>query len=223
MWRRVQALAGEKLLLTATIGALFWLGYSVLARHAWFPLRVPPRTWFDDAVPFQPEPWAWIYLSQFGVAAGLPWLIDSREMLRRHVTAVGLMTLVSFAVFLFFPAGSPRVPDGSVAMRLIHTYDGGLNAFPSLHAAFAVVLTRLAWRVFGARLHWTGLLATLAWAGAVLYSTVATRQHYAADVIAGVTLGALADALAWRRRSAGVRAATTMSRSSGVAFHDGCK
>jgi membrane-associated phospholipid phosphatase len=223
VWRRVQALAGEKLLLTATIGVLFWLGYSVLARQAWFPLRVPPRTWLDEAVPFHPELWAWIYLSQFGVSAVLPWLINTRELLRRHVTAVVLMTMLSFAVFLFFPVASPRVPDGSAAMRLIHTYDGGLNAFPSLHAAFAVVLTRLAWRVFGDRLHWTARLATVVWAGAVLYSTLATRQHYAADVIAGAALGAFADGLAWRRRAAGISAATTMSRSSGVAFHDGCK
>ena len=224
MFRRLQAEWRLKLLLTVLVNAVYWPAYAWLSRHAVFPLRVPPRTWFDDAIAFQPDYWAWVYLSQFPVAGLLPWLIVSRESLMRYVRGMAILSGVSFAVFLFFPTASPRgvaVPVSGV-MQLIQIYDGTLNAFPSLHAGFLVYLALLARRMFPEA--WAkGLnIAFVVWGGAVLYATIATRQHYATDLMAGGLIGWLADWVAWRR-AAGVRAATTMSRSSGVAFQDGCK
>ena len=225
MFRRVQALWRQKLLLTVAVSVTFWTGYSILARHAWFPLWVPSRTWFDTAIPFQPEPWSWIYLSQFVIAGVLPWMIDTREMLRRYVTGVTLMSSVSFAVFLLLPVASPRsmdVAELSGAMKWIARLDGTLNAFPSLHAAFLVFMAGLAGRMFRASLRTWMVLAGAGWGAAILYATIATRQHYAADLIAGAAVGALADWIVWRR-APGVSAATTISRSKGVAFQDGCR
>ena len=100
--------------------------------------------------------------------------------------------------------------------------DGTLNAFPSLHAGFLVYLLKLTARLFpGTWPRWIVIAAGI-WGIAILYSTIAIRQHYAVDLIAGAALGWLADWFAWRR-DAGVSAATTMSRSSGVAFQEGCK
>jgi membrane-associated phospholipid phosphatase len=226
VFHRAQALWRQKLLLTVAINGLFWTGYSFLARNAWFPLRTPPRTWLDSAISFQPDPWACVYLSQFIVASVLPWMIDTRESLRRYVAGVALMSALSFAVFVFFPVASPRGMDARVvsgAMKLIVTCDGAMNAFPSLHAAFVVFLARMAWRMFRDSLPRWFFLAGAGWSIAILYATIATRQHYAADLIAGGALGALADWFAWRRRPPGMSAATTISRSSGVAFQDGCK
>jgi membrane-associated phospholipid phosphatase len=223
--RRFQALWRQKLLLTVAVSWLFWTGYSLLARHARFALWTPPPLWPDTTIPFQPEPWAWIYLSQFVLAGVLPWMIDSREILRRYLAGVTLMSGVSFAVFLFVPVASPRIVDVSElrgAMRWIVVLDGPMNAFPSLHAAFLVFLAGMAARMFRASLRTWIVLAGAGWGAAILYATIATRQHYAADLIAGGVVGALADWLAWRR-AAGVSAATTISRSKGVAFQDGCR
>lgn len=225
MFRRVQTLWRQKLLLTVAISLVFWTGYSILARHAWFRLWTPPRTWLDTAIPFQPEPWASIYLSQFVIAGVLPWMIDTRGILRRYVIGVTLMSVVSFVVFLLLPVASPRsvdVSELSGAMKWIAVLDGSMNAFPSLHAAFLVFLAGMAVRIFRASLRRWMVLAGAGWGAAILYATIATRQHYAADLIAGVAVGALADWFAWRRPT-GVRAATTISRSKGVAFQNGCR
>jgi membrane-associated phospholipid phosphatase len=221
----LQSLWRQKLLLTVLLNLAFWAGYSLFARTAFFPLRTPPRTWLDAAIPFQPEPWAWIYLSLFVVASVLPWLIDSRDVLRRYVTGFAVMSVVSFAVFFFFPVASPRTVEPATAggaIKWILTFDGPMNAFPSLHAAFLAYLARLTWRMFQGKLSRWSVAAGVVWGAAILYATIATRQHYAIDLMAGASIGVLADWLAWRRAS-GVRAATTMSRSSDVAFHEGCK
>jgi hypothetical protein len=225
--RRLHAHWRLKLLLTVAVNAVFWSGYAFLGRHAFFPLWVPPTTWFDAAIPFRPEPWAWIYLSQFLFTGAVPWLIETKDALRRFVVGLVATSVVSFVCFLFFPVASPRVGMNSGAadgaMALIAKYDGAMNAFPSLHAGFLVYLALLVRRMFGPALPRAAVLAGVLWAGAILYATIATRQHYVVDLIAGAAVGALADWLAWRRSAAGVSAAMTMSRSSGVAFHDGCK
>jgi membrane-associated phospholipid phosphatase len=224
VWRRVQAHWRLKLGLSVAINVLFWCGYSFLARHAFFPLHTLPRTWFDTAIPFQPEPWTWVYLSQFIASGVLPWLIDEREILRRYVVGLALMAATSFAVFAFFPVASPRMEgvEARGAMGLVLAYDGTLNAFPSLHAAFLVYLARLGWRMFRDSAPGWVWLAASAWGVGILYATIATRQHYALDLLAGGLLGAAADYLAWRRTGE-ASAATTILRQSAPVSQDGCK
>jgi membrane-associated phospholipid phosphatase len=211
-----------KLLLTVTLNLAFGAIYSLLGRWAVFPVRVPPQTWFDRVIPFQPEPWVWLYLSQFLFVTPLPWLIDTREGLCRYIRGLGFMCGVSFAVFLFFPVASPRPPDSAThaSMQWLLRYDGAFNAFPSLHAAFLVYLAALGWRVFGRDLSRTAAVAAVLWAGLILYATIATRQHYAVDLLAGGIVGGVADWLAWRTPT-GVSAAQAMARSRGVESHDG--
>lgn len=224
MWRRVQAHWRQKLWLTVALNALFWLGYSWLGRRAFFPLHTVPLTWFDTRIPFQSTPWGWVYLSQFLFTSTLPWLIDTRDGLRRFVVAFGVMSVVSFAIFVFFPVASPRPPamESSGAMAVITAYDGTLNAFPSLHAAFLVLMMRLAWRLFGASFSMAAKLAALTWGAAILYATIATRQHYALDLVAGAAVGAAADWVAWRGYGSPA-AAMTIERSRAVASQAGCK
>ena len=204
----------------------FWILYSVLARNTWFSPWTPPRTWLDAVIPYRPDPWAWVYLSQFVFATMLPWLIDSREVFRRYVRGVVVMCGACFTAFLWLPVASPRSGDAaaSSAMQLILMLDGPFNAFPSLHAGFATYLGRLAWRMFGASSPRRVCVAVTGCGAAILYSTLATRQHYAADLLAGSLVGIMADWFVWRsRRAEGVNAATTMSRRSGAAFQEGCK
>jgi membrane-associated phospholipid phosphatase len=96
---------------------------------------------------------------------------------------------VGLLIFLFWPTAIPR-PD-SAAYRPLIAIDGRGNACPSLHAAFAVFsaicIDRLARRL-GDR----GLARSLSWLWClgILYSTLATKQHVAVDMVAGIALGA---------------------------------
>ena len=106
-----------KLLLTVVINVGFWAGYGWLGRNPVFPPWMPPRVWLDTAIAFQPEPWAWVYLSQFLFTGGLPWLIDTQDGVRRYSVGLVAMSAASFAVFLFLPVASPR-PSGVIAQLM---------------------------------------------------------------------------------------------------------
>jgi membrane-associated phospholipid phosphatase len=221
---RLQALWPLKLGLTLGLNLLFWLGYGLLGRRTFFPVWTPPLTALDVAIPFQPEPWAWVYLSQFLFTSTLPWLLGTRLALRRYVIGLAFLCGVSFALFFFLPVASPRpaILSESGALGWIVSYDGTFNAFPSLHAGFLAYLGALAWRMFGGEAPRWIWPAALAWAAAILYATIATRQHYALDLVAGAALGWVADRVAWRVPFA-ESAAMTMERSSGLASQAGCK
>ena len=83
MIARLRAEWRLKLVLVVVINALFWSAYQLLAHRAFFPLRSVPVTSLDAAVPFQAEPWAWVYLSQFLGTGALPLLLTSCEAIRR--------------------------------------------------------------------------------------------------------------------------------------------
>lgn len=215
--RRATACWRRKLALSALLGAGFWAGYSVLGRHAFLPLRDIPLLWPDRAIPYQPAPWGWIYLTPFLVSSILPWLLPSAEALRRYAAGFLWLVLPSFLIFLLFPVAAPRpdLPVTDTAMRLIRGYDGPLNCFPSLHAGFLVFHLALAWRMCGRRAPLPVVIAALTWGVAVLVSTLATRQHYTLDLVAGAVLGALADRLAWRTMSYEAAAAVKIPPSNG--------
>ncbi|EDY20940.1 phosphoesterase PA-phosphatase related [Chthoniobacter flavus Ellin428] len=197
-----------KLWLTVALNLVFWGGYELFGRHAFFPLRPVPMTWLDRHIPFQPSPWGWIYLSQFSFTAVVPWLLTTRDGIRRYVAGFVIMMVVSFLIYLFLPTIAPWPADGgsTVPMYIILHGSGPMNAIPSLHAAFLIYMGALAWRMFGRVTPFWVILVAIVWGGAILYSTIATRQHYALDLAAGMVLGWIADALAWR----GASAAATM-------------
>ena len=221
MIARLRAEWRLKLVLLVVINAVFWSAYELLAHRAFFPLRSVPVTSLDAAVPFQPDPWAWVYLSQYLFTGTLPLLLTSREAIGRYVAALATMSLSGFAFFLFFPTAGPRPTEvsGSLAMRWIAACDGTLNAFPSLHAAFIVCMSRLAWRMFGHEHSRCVVAVSVLWGGAILFSTLATKQHYALDLVAGAVLGWLADRLAWR----GASAALMMPFKSGSTSQRGAR
>lgn len=212
-----------KLVLGVVLSSLFWAGYGTLGRDAWFPLWQPPLLWPDTAIAYQPIPWVWVYLSIFPLTALLPCLLETTDELRRCAQSIARLSLACFVVFLLVPVASPRStePATDVAMRLLLAADGTLNAFPSLHAGFVVLLGRLARRLFGRAHPMTTRVVVVVWGAAVLHSTIATRQHYAIDLVAGAFLGWLADWSAWRGQA--LAAATTAARSSGAMSQSGSR
>jgi membrane-associated phospholipid phosphatase len=195
--RRFLALWQEKLVLTVLLNLLFWLPYSLLARNAFFPLRSVPETFLDRVIPFQPE-WTLVYLSEYLLTFFAPWLITRKDELRRYSVGMLLMSALCFCVFLLAPSASPRphVVSEMAAYRFVLFADGPLNAFPSLHAAFlAYTLPMIKGWV-----RRSVFVAIVLWAAGILYATIATRQHFALDLLAGVGVGYASHRIAWRAR-----------------------
>jgi membrane-associated phospholipid phosphatase len=102
---------------------------------------------------------------------------------------------------------------------LIVGVDRPSNSLPSLHAGLALYSLLFAWRVGAGELSCrTRLLCGLAgalWGSLILYSTLATKQHWVVDLPAGMLLALAAHALAWRgvgEESAAASEATTSTR-----------
>jgi membrane-associated phospholipid phosphatase len=76
--------------------------------------------------------------------------------------------------------------------KLLVSYDRPTNEFPSLHVALLAFTILVAARASQGRMPTTRRLTLLAmaaaWAAAVAYAAVATKQHYAIDLAAGLVL-----------------------------------
>lgn len=167
--------------------------------HAQFPRSTELlRTRLDDAIPFWP--WtSWFYLP-FYAAIFIICIVSfrSRRLFNRGLLAVLVVMVVGAAGHLLIPAEYPRplvlppYPDLSSAfMAWVQRVDRPGNVFPSLHVAQTSTLAFLLCRD-RPRL---GVLTVVM--GAILaLSTLTTKQHFIADVIAGYALAFAARALA---------------------------
>lgn len=221
--RRIRKLWALKLGLTVVVSVCFWGPYYFLSRHALFPVHALPMTWLDGWAGFRPDPWAWIYESIFLLTGVAPWLIVSRMKLRRYVVGLALLSGVSFIVFALFPVASPRPANLETSGFLIFVtrLDGPLNAFPSLHAGCLIYNLALVRRLFRRRLFPWLAIGLLLWAGLILFATLATKQHYALDLVAGAALGWAADQVAWRGAGGRDKASITMRRNNGATSQAG--
>ncbi|HTI71265.1 MAG TPA: phosphatase PAP2 family protein [Candidatus Limnocylindria bacterium] len=192
-----------KLGLTVLLNLLFWGGYQFFSRHALTPIRTLQITWLDRWAEFQPQPWTVIYETVYILVGLIPWLSVTREEIRRYVVGFAALSVISFAVFAVFPVASPRPDDlgPNPFLVLVTQLDGPLNAFPSLHAGSVVYTIALAWRLFGRLMHPLAMALLPLWGLLILYGTLATKQHYAVDLLAGGLIGWWADRWAWRHAS----------------------
>jgi membrane-associated phospholipid phosphatase len=190
-----------KAILAAAMTVLFCGPYFLAGHYPLFPVRDLPLTWADRAVGFHPYAWVWVYQSEYLVVNLIPWLALTRCQLTHYARGFAVVALVSFVVFVFFPVRSPRPPmsDQTGMYRLVLQYDVPLNALPSLHAGLVVYTLCFGWRVFAGRLPRGLGAACVLWAGLILYATLATKQHYLVDIVAGAVLAVIADAVVWPR------------------------
>jgi PAP2 superfamily len=177
---------------------LFFIGYFHTLRHPRYNVVVMPLTWLDHTLTFQPQA-LWIYLSLWlyvGVAPGL--LLTFRELVV-YALWIGALCLVGLACFHFWPTAVPRPAmdlTGYPGFALLQGVDAAGNACPSLHvatAAFTALWVEHVLRSIGTPpwLRWCNGL----WVGAIVWSTMATKQHVAWDVAAGLLLALVFAAL----------------------------
>jgi membrane-associated phospholipid phosphatase len=204
---RLAAQLGAKLRLFAALTVGICVPYFALQRAALGALALPfapPETPLDTAVRFAPH-WTWAYASLFVLVPASALLSATRAELAALGRALAWVCAPSFLAFALFPSVGPRPPEASTSAELawLVAIDTPRNAFPSLHAGLAVICLLHARRVYGARL--VGLrralwnAGSLAWGGAIAFGALASKQHWAVDLLAGGVLGVLAGWLGARR------------------------
>jgi hypothetical protein len=197
-----QALGAKaQMLLAMTLGIV--VPYFGLQRWRPFPPREPFATPLDALVPFAPE-WAAAYLSVCLLVPLFPLLARDSDQVWRYGRGIFWLCLPCFACFLLVPMPGPRPegPSGGLHGWLIGV-DATWNAFPSLHAGLVIFSFLYGWRILAGAFTRPGrivlAIGSLAWGAAVLYGTLATKQHWVADLPPAFLLAGLAHHLAWRR------------------------
>jgi hypothetical protein len=184
---------------------LFFIGYFHLLREPTGPVTVMPITALDRWIPFQPAaliPYfsLWVYV---GVAPGLQ--LTFRELLSYGLWVSALL-LTGLGFFYLWPNQIPTIPKDPTdfpGFEILRGVDAAGNACPSMHVAAAIFTAIWVDHVFRLVRVPAWLRAVNgAWFLAIVYSTLATRQHVALDALAGAALGiAFAiPSLYWRPR-----------------------
>ena len=173
----------------------FFVAYFWLLENPRRPVHVMAVTEADRWVPFWPGLLPaylslWVYVS---LAPGLA--KNLRELRAVGYGALGL-AVAGLGIFWLWPTAVPvGVIDwaGHGALGMLKGVDAAGNACPSLHVAFAVFaamwFARLLREVGAAR--WVHAVSWV-WCAAIVFSTVAIRQHVVLDAVAGAALGAAA-------------------------------
>ena len=156
-------------------------------------LRAPealPLTWVDQQIPLLPLT-VWIYASYLFISVTAFILEKDCVQLTRFVYAQMALNLLCTIVFVWWPTTFARPElagqDGIAvaALRLVWLLDAPVNCFPSLHVGSSLLPVLMLWR--SRHRAWP---LYLLWALAISLSTMTTKQHHVADVLAGVVVAA---------------------------------
>ncbi|MGH7774870.1 MAG: phosphatase PAP2 family protein [Candidatus Binatia bacterium] len=188
---RLRAHLGLKLALAVGLNLWALLPYCLLQQHVFFPITVMTPSAIDHWIPFNDKA-IWLYLSLFLFAPIAPMQMIGSDQLCRYAFGVIAMSFAADLIFFFWPTAVMRpATDGANGLyRYLTTLVNPLNAFPSLHAALATY-SALCWdQVFPmVRKPWIGGNAIWLWAIAIIYATLATKEHVVLDATAGILLG----------------------------------
>lgn len=197
---RLTAHLGWKVFLTILLNLWVCIPYFWLQRHPLFPVVELTPSWFDRSIRFDVT-WVWAYQSLYLLTPIAPWLATDLQMLRRYALGLAGVSLACDLVFLAWPTTVAR-PVSEVMTPLyglLVSYDRPGNALPSLHAALAAYSALCCAPLVAASRRprlWGGLLLT--WVAFIIYATLATKQHVAVDALAGISIGVLGYAAAFR-------------------------
>ena len=200
-WLRFRSLFWLKTIGITGFMTLFFTAYLYLLKNPSGETTVMPLTVVDDWIGF--NPWSLsIYLSLWVYTSLAPGLLAHRRDLERYGIAIGAVCLFGLACFYFFPTAVPvsdLVWEGAFGFDFLKKVDSTGNACPSLHVASAVfsgMWIHRELREMGATRR--VLACNVLWCIAIIYSTMATKQHVALDVLGGLVLGVLGAWLSFR-------------------------
>ncbi len=189
--RRVKVMLWFKTFGGAGFMVLFFCGYIYILRHAVFPVTAMPLLAVDQWISYHNSAWL-LYVSLWLYVQVPVTMMESRWELVRYGVAATAISAIGFAFFIFWPTAVPPVVvegDGAL-LSAVRSIDTTGNSCPSLHVAFSVFtalwLDRFVRRIGGAGwMRW----ANVVWCLAIVYSTLATKQHVVLDALAGTALG----------------------------------
>ena len=189
-----------KLLLTLILSVFFCVPYFLIGNFPLFPVHDLPLSWIDRAIGFHPTGWVWIYQSIYILTNIIPWLARSRDDLLRYLRGFVILCSISFVIFFFAPirAPKPHIAAPSGMYWVLQLYDVPINSLPSLHAGWLVYSLCFGRRIFENDLPKGVAALCLIWSGLILYGTLATKEHYLIDLVAGAVLAIAVHTLVWR-------------------------
>ena len=177
----------------------FFTGYFYLLNNPISPVTIMPLTALDVAIGFQPGALL-LYASLWLYVSLPPALQATRRELIYYGLAVAILCLAGLTCFLIWPTAVPAAHidwEYYYGFPILKGVDAAGNACPSLHVATAVFsgvwLHRQLSEMGTPRFV---IIGNWLWCVAIVYSTLATKQHVALDMAAGVVLGILAAMLA---------------------------
>jgi membrane-associated phospholipid phosphatase len=179
--------------------SLFFIAYFYVLNHPASPATIIPLTFLDRLISFQPLALP-IYLSLWVYVVMPPIIIIKLDELYAFTISVALMSIVGLLIFYIWPTAIP-VSEIDWAQHpsisFLKSVDAAGNACPSLHVATAVFSGGWLDYIFR-RIKvpsWLRII-NVVWGIAIIYSTIATRQHVALDAVGGLVLGGVAIQLA---------------------------
>lgn len=183
-------------MLKAVLGSALTLMFAVLyffpQRYPLFPATVMQEMWIDRMIPFMPGS-VYLYESLFFLVPIAPWLMKSKNELVFYSLGLVLMSCVGFCFFFFYPTSMPPpldVRNTNSLYRFLLQIDKELNAFPSLHAAYALFHCACCQAVFsGTPRNKLLLWFFWIWGFGIILSTLLTKQHVFIDAVSGALLG----------------------------------
>ena len=190
-----------KSIVTMLLISLFFGAYFYLLKEPAYPTTVMPFTLLDRLISFQPLALP-MYISLWVYVSLPPALLSTRRELYSYGIAIAGTCMAGLIIFYFWPTA---VPSSNIdwtqhsGMDFLKQMDTSGNACPSLHVTTAIFsgiwLHHLLRRFGGPK--WI-LTFNWMWCIGIIYSTLATRQHVAIDVLVGLVLGMLAAYLSMR-------------------------
>jgi membrane-associated phospholipid phosphatase len=170
--------------------------YLIIADRARGSILHAPALALDRLIPLAPT-WALVYGTFYAFLIVLPvFVLQQQELIRRTVWSYLTVWTVAYICFLLYPTVAPRpstvAGTGFVVwgLRFLYGADPPYNCFPSIHVAHSFVSALACYRV-----HRTLGVVAISCASLVAVSTLFTKQHYVADVIAGILLALAAYAV----------------------------
>lgn len=166
------------------------LTYMLPNKIILFEPRPVPLSVIDDMIALSSW-WVWFYISYYFFIFGTFLFLKHEKTKKVLYLAYASSALFSCFCFFFFPTSIDRelYPVGEVkglsdwALNFIRSADTSVNCLPSMHITLSLTATLC----ISSESRLKGLLAFV-WFVLISYSTMATKQHYFYDFVAGVVL-----------------------------------
>lgn len=177
---------------TVVFMLFFFWGYFSVLQHPSGEATIMPLTVVDRWIPVTPAAFGFYASLWFYVSVPPAFLADMRQLII-YACAIGALCLTGLAIFWLWPTAVPHADvdwSGNSGIAIVKGIDLTGNACPSLHVAtavFSAVWLAYQLRSIGA----PPVFAASSWllCGAIVWSTLAIRQHVFLDVLAGLALG----------------------------------